>query len=356
MIKDHKDKVSSQSRLISRRLILAQGAAALATPYLLSSKAKAADQLVLVFAGGSTQVVLEEEIIKPFTAATGIPVTIVNTTDMAKLKIQVQTKSVEWDLFDYVGPPLMKAASEGLLEEIDPEVFKGAKMFDNPSPYLVGYGFYVGGICFDPKRNPNAPRTYPEFWDVEKFPGRRGLRLRSSETMECALLADGVPPNEIYPMDIDRAFRSLERIKPHIRKWVEQTQQTVDLVSSGELDYSYTYLNRVRANQDAGVSMDFSQDQLVVYGSYYCVPKGAPHKDAAMKYLSFVLQNPDKLANFCKRVSVVPGNLNANAYLDEAARKRLPDINNPAYAVLDNAWWGENFATVEPRFKEFVLS
>src|ERR671925_1928 len=89
-------------------------------------------------------------------------------------------------------------------------------------------------------------------------------------------------------MDLDRAFRSLERIKPHVRKWVEQTQRTVDLVQTGELDFSYTYLNRAKAARDAGISMDFSQDQLVVYGSYYVVPKGAPHKDAAMRYLSFL--------------------------------------------------------------------
>ncbi|GGE49643.1 ABC transporter substrate-binding protein [Agaricicola taiwanensis] len=356
MSQDRNAVTASRPGLISRRTVLVQGAAALAAPYILSTKARASDPLVLVFAGGSTQVALEEAIIKPFTAETGIPVTIVNTIDMAKLKIQVQSKSVEWDLFDYVGPALMQAGAEGLLEEIDPDVFKGTKMFDNPSPYMVGYGFYVGGICFDPKRNPNAPRNYPEFWDVEKFPGRRGLRLRASETLECALLADGVPPKEIYPMDVDRAFRSLAKIKPHIRKWVEQTQQTVDLVKTGELDYSYTYLNRVKAIQDAGISMDFSQDQLVVYGSYYCVPKGAPHKDAAMKYLSFVLQNPERLADFCRRVSVVPGNLNANAYLDDAAKKLLPDLNNPAYAVLNNAWWGENFAAIEPRFKEFILS
>lgn len=355
MFNDHRNLGNVRTRATSRRHVLIGGAAAIAAPYILSTKAKASDKLVLVFAGGSTQVALEEAIIKPFTEETGIPVNIVNTTDMAKLKIQVQSKTTEWDLFDWVGPALMQAGSEGLLEKIEPDVFKGTTMFDNPSPYLVGYGFYVGGICWDPARNPKAPRNYREFWDVERFPGRRGLRMRASETLECAMLADGVPPKEIYPMDLDRAFKSLERIKPHIRKWVEQTQQTVGLVQTGELDYSYTYLNRAKAARDAGISMDFSQDQLVVYGSYYCVPKGAPHKDAAMKYLSFLLR-PDRLADFCKRVSVIPGNLKANAFLDEASKKSLPDPNNPAYAVLNNAWWGENYAKVEPRFKEFILS
>jgi putative spermidine/putrescine transport system substrate-binding protein len=338
-----------------RRDVLIGGAAAIAAPYVLSTTAKASNRLVLVFAGGSTQVALEEAIVKPFTAETGIPVTIVNTIDMAKLKIQVESKTTEWDLFDFVGPALMQAGSQGLLEKIESDVFKGTTMFENPSPYMVGYGIYVGGICWDPVRNPKAPRTYPEFWDVKKFPGRRGLRMRASETLECALLADGVPPKEIYPMDLDRAFRSLERIKPHVRKWVEQTQQTVDLVQTGELDFSYTYLNRTKAARDAGISMDFSQDQLVVYGSYYVVPKGAPHRDAAMRYLSFLLR-PDRLADYCRRVSVIPGNMKANEFLDEATRKSLPDLNNPAYVILNSAWWGENFAKVEPRFKEFVLS
>lgn len=327
----------------------------MAAPYILSTTARAADHLVLVFSGGSTQIALEAAIVKPFTEETGIPVTIVNTPDMAKLKVQVQSKTTAWDLFDFVGPPLMQAGAEGLLEKIEPDVFKDKTMFDNPSPYLVGYGFYVGGICWDPTRTPKAPRTYPEFWDVEKFPGRRGLRTRASETMELALLADGVPPKEIYPMDVDRAFRSLARIKPHIRKWIEITQQTVDLVQTKEIDFSYTYLNRVVSAKQAGLNLDFSKDQLIVYGSYYCVPKGAPHKDAAMKYLSFALR-PDRLADYCKRVSVIPGNLKANEYLDEATRQALPDPHNPAYAVLNNAWWAENFAKVQPRFKEFILT
>lgn len=355
MSRGHKASTAPHITRASRRHFLVGGAATISAPYILTSGAKASDRLVLVFAGGSTQVALEEAIIKPFTAETGIPVTIVNTPDMAKLKVQVQSKTTEWDLFDWVGPPLMQAGEEGLLEKIEPAVFKDATMFDNPSPHLVGYGFYVGGICWDPLRNPRAPRNYREFWDVANFPGRRGLRMRASETLEIAMLADGVPPKEIYPMDLDRAFKSLERIKPHIRKWVEQTQQTVSLVQTGELDFSYTYLNRAKAARDSGISLDFSQDQLVVYGSYYVVPKGAPHKDAAMKYLSFLLR-PDRLADFCKRVSVIPGNLKANAHLDEATKKSLPDPRNPAYAILNNAWWGENFAKVEPRFKEFILS
>lgn len=341
--------------ITSRRTVLIGGATVIAAPYILSKPAKAAEQLILCFSGGSTQVALEAAIVKPFTAETGIPVTIVNTIDPAKLKAQVDAKATEWDLFDYVGPALMQLGADGYLETIDPEVFKGTTMFDNPSPYMVGYGFYAGSICFDPVRTPKAPRTFPEFWDVTNFPGRRGLRLRSSETLECALLADGVAPDKIYPMDLDRAFRSLARIKPHIRKWIEQTQQTVDLVTSGELDYSYTYVNRTKAAKEAGISIDQSFQQMIIFGSYYCIPKGAPNKSAAMKYLAFALR-PDRLADYCQRVSVIPGNLKANAFLSEAARKSLPDPTNPNYAVLNNVWWGENFAKVERRFKEFILS
>lgn len=345
----------SATKTRSRRQVLIGGAVAIAAPYIISTKAKAADPLVLCFAGGSSNVAHQEAFFKPFTAETGIPVLTVNTPDMAKLKIQVTSNTTEWDLFNSTGPALMQAAAEGLLEKIEPDVFKGTAMFDNPSPYMVGHAFYVGGIAFDPARTPNAPRTYPQFWDVEKFPGRRALRLRSSETLELALLADGVSPKQIYPLDVDRAFRSLTRIKPHIRKWVEVTQQTVDLIQTKEVDFSYTYLNRVKLARDAGISLDFSQDQLVVYGSYYCVPKGAPHRDAAMKYLSFSLR-PDRMAEYCTRMTVSPGNLKANAFIGEATKKLLPNLENPAYVVLDNAWWDKNYAKVELRFKEFILS
>lgn len=357
MHKDQDERNTSKGVTVSRRNVLIGGAVTIAAPYIITSRARAAaNQLVLCFSGGTTQTALEETIFKQFREETGIELTVVNEIDPAKLKAQVDAKAVVWDLFDYVGPALMQLGSAGYLDEIDPSVFKGAEMFDNPSPWMVGYGFYAGGVCYDPTRNPKHANNFPDFWDVEQFPGRRGLRLRSSETMECALLGDGVAAKDMYPLDVDRAFKALERIKPNIRKWIEVTQQTVDLVTHGELDYSYTYLNRTKAASDAGLSIELAKQQMIIYGSYYCSPKGAPHRTQAMEYIEFVLSHPKNLAAFCERMAVIPGNLKANEFLDEKAKKELPDLKDPNHVIMDVKWWGENYKNIEPRFKEFILT
>ena len=71
---------------------------------------------------------------------------------------------------------------------------------------------------------------------MQKFPGRRALRREDTWTIEAALLADGVKENEFYPIDVARAFKSLDRIKPHVKAWWKDNSQAQALIEQQEVD------------------------------------------------------------------------------------------------------------------------
>ena len=229
-------KQQASSDGISRRGMLRGsglvGAGLLAAPsIILSRRAVAAESLVYVSYGGATEDAEVESFLKPFEADTGTQVVAASGPDIAKLKAQVMTGNAEWDVVDFIGSQAIAADRAGVLEKIDYSVVDDTDMFVPKEEASFPFYVYGGGIAYDPARHPDGkhPTDWVQFWDAKAFPGRRGLRSRPDENLELALMADGVPAKQLYPLDVDRAFRSLDRIKPYVAKWIPETPQTISL-------------------------------------------------------------------------------------------------------------------------------
>src|SRR5690554_4904716 len=241
--------------------------------------AHAADPIVMVSYGGSYADALKEVIADPFTKATGVPVQILNTPDLARVKAQITSGNVEWDIFDASGPLIMAGSAEGYWETIDTNIVPTSTVTAGVGPDRVPNYIYTGGVAWNSdEHSSKQPRNFKEFWDVEQFPGRRAMRNRVSETLEVALLADGVAPKDLYPLDVERGFKALDRIKPHVRVWFEQTPQMVTLIQSKEVDWIYAYPNRIRVAQESGIPLDFSFDQTLNLFNYMSVLKGSKRR------------------------------------------------------------------------------
>lgn len=292
----------------------------------------------------------------PFAKETGINVNLVNSADLTRMKVQVDSKNVSWDVFDSVGPQIMSGSRQGLWENIDTNIVDTAGMIQKTGADHIGTYFYAGGLGFDPKRSPDGkhPTTFAEFWDVKTFPGRRGLRSRVSENLEMALLADGVAPDKLYPLDIERGFKALDRIRPAVRKWIETTPETVSLIASNEVDFTYTYLSRVLPAQRAGTSIAMSMKQTLNSLEYLAVPKFGKNTKAAMQYVAFCLR-PDRQAAFCEMVEFSPNVASAMDKVSADARARMPNMKDPNSIVINDAWWGENYDKLQRRFTEWML-
>ncbi|MHB0773028.1 ABC transporter substrate-binding protein [Bradyrhizobium sp. 1.29L] len=347
--------------LSRRRLLAGMGGGAalsLTTPFVLRhGRAEAASKnLVFVTWGGTYRKSIEEGLVKPFVTETGINVTVLDTPDLAKVKAQIISGNVEWDVFDAPGALGTSGSKAGYWEPLNSSLFDTSDLSLPATKDLVPFLTFAGGIAYDPKRYPEGkyPKNFAEYFDAKAFPGRRTFRDRPSETLEAALLADGVPPSKIYPLDVDRAFKALDRIKPSVAKWVEATPQTVTLLQTNEVDFSYTYASRVRTAAEAGASVAFSSAQTLNGLEYLAVLKNSPNKDNALKFVSYALQ-PARQAAVMDLLGLMPNSRKAYSMLSPETRKWLPDMTSDQNVVMDEWWWSENFEKLSRRFKEWML-
>jgi putative spermidine/putrescine transport system substrate-binding protein len=345
--------------LSSRRSVLGLGLASVAAGMLPSVEARAAESLVFVGFGGPTQEHYNKDIFDDLKKELGIELVNAYGVDMAKLRAQVMSGKTEWDILAVTAAMAFNGLRDGLLEPIDYSIVTNANDLLLPRREAgVPIYTYAGGIVFDPKRHPPGkhPTTWAEFWDVKNFPGRRGLRNRPDEILELALLADGVKPKDLYPLDVDRGFRSLEKIKPHVQNWIAQTGQTTSLVRSGELDFTYGTLGAVLDLKANGVSLDWASKNPVLVTPYMVVAKGSRHRNTAMKFLNGVLsaKSQASLANNYPGAAYVVKSARALATPD--ALKYQPDYDGPDAVVMNDDWWDVNFKAVSDRFRAFLLS
>lgn len=322
----------------------------------LSFQARAAGAIVVTCWGGAYEKGVREIFAEPFTKETGIAVSLVNNADLTKMKVQVDSKNVQWDVFDSVGPQITAGSKQGLWEDIDASIVDRSDLVSPGGKDYVGTYLFGGGIAYDPKRvsEGKRPQNFKDFWDVKAYPGRRGLRTRISEALEMALVADGVPPAKLYPLDIERGFKALDRMKPHVKKWIETTPETITLLTSNEIDFSYTYLSRVVPAQKAGSSVAMAMGQTINSLEYLAVPKFSKNREAAMRYIAFCLR-PDRQAAFANALYFAPNSRKATPLVSAEAKQYLPDALNPNNVILNDAWWADNFDALQKRFTEWML-
>ncbi|TIN20156.1 MAG: extracellular solute-binding protein, partial [Mesorhizobium sp.] len=186
---------------------------------------------------------------------TGIKVTaITDQIDMAKIELMATTNSVSVDVASTLQSYVLQAAEKGYLEKIDYSIFKKHELDAIVSfardEHSVGMYVYAYAMVYNTEKFPAGkprPATWSDFWDVEKFPGVRSLisgQYGSEGPWEEALLADGVTPDALYPMDIDRVFASLDKIKPHIRKWWATGSEVQQMMGDKVVDLTNAYDGR----------------------------------------------------------------------------------------------------------------
>jgi putative spermidine/putrescine transport system substrate-binding protein len=206
-------------------LRLAGGGAATATlgPLLLAERSIAQTRTLYVNSwGGSYTAAQDAAYFKPFTAATGIQIRVITPVSYARIKAQVQTGSYQFDLTSVNSMLWLRASREGLAEPIDWTIVNKDAL---PADAVVADGHGIASniqgtnLCYrSDKFLHGGPRSWADFWNVEKFSGPRSLCVSDApRNMIFALLADGVPRDALYPLDIERAFKKLDRIKPEGR-------------------------------------------------------------------------------------------------------------------------------------------
>jgi putative spermidine/putrescine transport system substrate-binding protein len=298
-----------------------------------------------------------------FTAATGIKVTTTGIPDLAKLRLMEKAGNVEWDVVDTEGPMMFKAIDEKLIQPVDyglisQVVPKSDLLPQTVNEYGVGSVAYGWVIGWSTKTFPNGgPKTWAEFFDKDKFKGRRTLYAEPKPTLEIALMADGVPIDKLYPLDVDRAFASLAKIKPLVDVWAADTSQFDVLMQNAEIDLGCMSPGRIYNQKKAGVPFDFHFNQGLWEQSYWTVPKDAPNAKNAMKLLAWMMQ-PGPSKAFVEAFPYGVPNKTIDSQLSPEILANMPTApaNLPLEVQVDAAWWTANQDKVTPRWLAFYTA
>ncbi|WP_087501235.1 ABC transporter substrate-binding protein [Pseudomonas sp. SID14000] len=339
--------------LLSKRVTAVLSASLLT---LACQASQAADSLNFVSWGGTTQDAQKEAWAAPFTKATDIKVVQDGPTDYGKLKAMVESGNVQWDVVDVEADFALRAASEGLLEPLDFNQIKRDKIDPRfVSDHGVGSFFFSFVLGYNEgKLGTNKPVDWSALFDTKAYPGKRALyKWPSPGVLELALLADGVAPDKLYPLDLDRAFKKLDTIKKDI-VWWGGGAQSQQLLASGEASLGQFWNGRVYALQQDGAPVGVSWKQNLVMADFLVIPKGARNKDAAMKFLAHA-SSAEGQAEFANKTAYAPVNVDSVAKLDKDLAQNLPTAYAQDQVTLDFAYWAKNGQAIAARWNEWLV-
>ena len=334
------------------------GLAALALPTSLFAQSK---QIVVADPGGPYSAAFRKGFYDPFEKATGIKVVNVarEAQPLAQFTAMVQTKNYIWDVTMLtLSADVLALEAAGLLEPmgLTHADFPGI-MPEAITPNWLGVDVYAATLAYrTDKFKQETPKNWVDFWDVKKFPGRRSLRRNAIDTLEQALMADGVPIDKLYPLDIDRALRSLDKIRSHISVWWTSGAQSMQLIQSGEVDMIGCWNGRSQAAIDgkAPVAIVWNQGLYSIEG--WGIAKGLPKAAEAKAFVKFCA-DAARQAAFTELLGYGPTNLKAFDLVPPERAKILPTAPNnlAGMRLASPQWWETNRQVASERFNAWVI-
>ncbi|MCM2504665.1 ABC transporter substrate-binding protein [Aureimonas altamirensis] len=343
--------------------LISTAAGLVALGIALSSGAASARDLTVVSWGGNYQDAQREIYFKPFAEKTGKPV-LEESWDGGYGVIAAKMESIpaNWDVVQVEAEELALGCADGLYEPVDWSALGGEDKFIPSAVNECGVGAIVWttGLSYDGDKLKEAPQGWADFWDTEKFPGKRGLRRGPKYALEFALMADGVKPEEVYEVlgtdeGVDRAFAKLDELKSDI-VWWEAGAQPIQLLASGEVVMTTAYNGRL-----TGINKTENRNLKIVWpGSIYAVDswvvlKDSPNKDAAFEFIAFASQpeNQSKLPNY---IAYGLSNIEAGKLVPAAEATELPTSpeNMEGAISLDTDFWIDHIEELSARFNAWL--
>jgi putative spermidine/putrescine transport system substrate-binding protein len=347
--------------LPGRREVLAGSTTALLFSAFMRS-AKAAGTLTVADPGGAWTPACDTAFVKPFEKESGAQVNHIARQHYpsVEIKANVDAKSYTWDVVIATDADVYELDKNGdLLEKLDwdtpdmKQIMPAAR-----KPNWMGSDTYSTIIAYrTDKYGKNGPASWADFWDVQRFPGRRAMHKHPIDTLEEALMADGVPMDKLYPIDVDRAFKKLDQIKQHVDVWWTGGAETTQMLESGEVDMLPTWNGRAQVVIDAGKPVAFSWNQGIYSMEGWVIPKGDPQADLGRKFIAFCA-NAKRQAEFVEALTYGPTNPKAYDYLPKQQAAKLPTAPDNLKVMVQSStpWWGENKEKAIERFNAWLLS
>lgn len=336
-----------------------------------------AQELTVVSWGGSYAKACKDGYIDPFAAESGVKVHLADYNGgLAQVRAQVESGNVHWDIIDVETQDLILGCDEGLFEPLTdlklPNGIDGSEPSIDFLPGAItecGVATLVGAgvIAYNSEEfESDPPSTIDDFFDLEKFPGKRGMRRTPIVNLEWALIAAGVEVMDVYDVlatveGLKSAFDKLDTIKDSIVFW-EAGAQPPQLLADREVVMTSAYNGRIFNAQVVE-----EQPFVIIWDGHardyghWAIISGSTNKGEAKKFIQYAARS-ESLAAVSNRISYAPSRKSSwqlvgkHIEMDVNMQEHMPTHpeNSKRHFTIDSEWWAEHKDDLTERFSTWV--
>jgi putative spermidine/putrescine transport system substrate-binding protein len=325
---------------------------------LAAGVAAAGEVLTYASFGGALQKAEEAGWLRPFEKEHPGVTIVYDFVDYAKLKAMVESGNVSWDVVTSADDFGLKS-DEPLLERLDCSVIPCGDMPADKDP-TTGYrvaqttsGLVLG---YNTRKMPagRVPQGWADLFDLVKFPGKRVVMMdASSYVFEQALLADGVDPRNMYPLDFGRAIRKLDSLGDRLTV-APSYQGCAELVGSGEAVMGGCWSGRFTdVIERTSAPIAICWNQAIVSFGYLSVPRGAPNRELAMRFIAWAV-SPEHNAAISNYIPYGPANPKALAHVKDSVLQKMLASHLQTAVYPNNYWYDGHRAEVNRRWTNWI--
>ncbi len=300
---------------------------------------------IVSYGGGAYQQSHKDAFFKPFEDTTGIQIQpVVWNAEYGKLKEMVGSNNVPWDVVEVTDAQYKRGKSEDLYQRLTSKPTDGEFLPGTVEDLGVANVYWGTVMAFLPETfKGEKPETWKDFWDVKRFPGPRALNDDPRGNLEFALLADGVPKGNLYPLDVDRAFRKLDEIKSAVRVWWNEGTQPVQMLQSKSVALSSAWNGRIFAVAREGTKIDYSWNGAALELDWWVIPRGSKNPNTATRFIIFA-SLPERMARQASMIGYGPVNKTSLNFVSADVRAQMPTSpeNWQRSFVVNSDWWSQH--------------
>ena len=335
-----------------------QPAIASPVPGYLDSERWFARSLVVATAGvGDYLEALTSAFFDPFSQATGATVRhqTFGRDGIANLIDQVENEETVWDVVLIPTGDVLPLAQQGYLEPIDYAIVDPTSLYDAAAMQHGVGGMYYSTVMTSASAVDSEPDSWEDFWNLEASPGMRALRRHPIGTLEFALLADGVPMDGLYPIDVPRAFASLEKLRD-ATIFYEDSKQPVELVRTGQVRLASAW-NIRSVLPDVASLVDLHWQGGMISADSWAIPRLTENLDVAMSFINFATRAVPS-ANFSLFQPFGPANKDALELIRPDVVETLPTAPEHLDVQFFENWayWADNQEELTAQFEDWLLN
>jgi putative spermidine/putrescine transport system substrate-binding protein len=313
--------------------------------------------------GGDYQDAQDDAFFKPFSAATGASIQQ-KVADIGSLRDQVDSEDVAWDVLTVPMEQMVRLARDNILTPMNYDVVDRTPLYpDIALEYGVGVAYFSATMIYGAGSS-NVPQDWTSFWDVGlatpdadiAVENLRCLRRHPIGTLEFALLADGVPIEALYPLDVDRAFASLDKVRDNVLVWWQESKEPAELIAAQAVAMASSWNVRI-PQLDLTDEVRINWYEGMLSADAWIVPRGAQNTDVAFDFINYATRAVPQ-ANFALLVPYGPVNIDAFPLIRDDRVAMLPSApgNKPLQFVENWSYWAENEDRLTARFEAWILS